>query len=469
MERLGRGLREPGATVLDLGSRVVLPGLVDAHIHLLELSLIDLDLRGAGSIEEIRGALARALRGRGRGEWLVGFGWDQERLRERRPPTRWDLDDVSPHNPVLLMRICGHVAVANSAALRAAGITRETPDPPNGRIGREDEEPDGLLYEGAVELVRSRVPLPGTGELAARIRGRLAELAGYGVTEVHSMSVTAPELEALRLLESRGELPVRVRAYLAPELMVREGPAWGEMLSVEGVKVFADGSLGARTAYLREPYSDDPGNRGLELLSAGQLAELIRTANGRGLRLAVHAIGDAALENVLRAIREVGGGAVRVEHASVAPPDLVEGLSELGIPVCVQPAFVRSDWWVPSRLGPRARYAYPFKTMLRAGLRVAAGSDAPVESADPWECMRGAVERGYAREEALTPDEVLRLYFNGRSIAIRPAHPDLVPGAPADLVVLDSFDPNCFKVRVHLTLVNGRVVFGGGGRGEEVR
>ena len=451
--------KAPAVTdVLDAGGRLLIPGLTDAHMHLLSYALSKqwLDLKGARSIEDIKRMVRIEAGRRGPGAWVLGRGWDQDKLEDRRMPTKWDLDEVAPRNPVLILRICGHVAAANTRALEVLGFTDTTPDPPGGALGREEGRLNGLLFEAAVDLALKRIPRPGLDETARLIRAVLEEAASYGIVELHSMSASQLEVDAYQAAKYEGAPKV----FFYVESLSVQGPG------VVGVKVFMDGSFGARTAKLREPYSDDPSNSGRLLMTSGDLAKMASAAAQRGLQVAVHAIGDGALEEVLK----VSAPNVRIEHASLTPPDILEALASAKVPVSIQPHFIENDTWIIDRLGEeRGRWVYAFKSLLAAGVSLAASSDAPVEPLSPWEGVRAAVERGRERElpiwrvsseEALSPKEALQLYTRGP--LLRGGKPrSISPGEPADLVLLSVSDiEEALKrpVTALLTLINGRVV-----------
>lgn len=459
----------PGADLLEVEG-VVLPGFTDSHAHLADLGLSarTLNLRGVDSIEELKSRVAEAVRRAGPGAWVLGRGWDQEGFREGRWPTRWDLDEVAPSNPVLLVRVCGHAAVANTLALSMAGVSCSTPDPPGGLIERSGGRVTGVLKESAVQLVLSAAQRGSAEEL---VREGVEALLASGVTCVHAMSVGREELSALARLAAGGWLRIRVKAYLDAEVPDPRPLSLGN-LKVVGLKVFADGSFGARTAALREPYSDDPGNAGVLLMDRAAVARALEDAGRRGLQLAVHAIGDRALEEVVEASRLAGGG-LRVEHASLAPPDLIRELAELQLPVSAQPRFVLSDWWIVSRLGRRARWAYPFRSLLDSGVALSFSSDAPVEPCNPWEGVYAAVTRGSLEgleaaaiwaAEVLSAEEAVRCYTEGASRALGERCGRLSVGYPADFTVVDR-DPfrtpagELRRVEVLATYVGGIEVY----------
>ncbi len=465
--RLARELRACGLPIdeLELGDAVAVPGFVDAHIHMgsLGMALEGLDLRGVSSIEELKRAVAEAARA-AKG-WIFGRGWDQERLG--RWPTRWDLDEAAPGRPVVLVRVCGHAAVLSTEAMRRLGLLGARGLP--GLQVREDGEPTGVVFEDlvrrALEEVRRSVDARALLLRASQL------LASRGITMVGDMDVDGLWLAGL--LAASKELSVRVRAYLSLDafeqlarLGLRAGVGDG-MVRIVGVKLFADGSLGARTARLSRPYSDSPSERGVLLADGRRVAEVARRARRLGYDVAVHAIGDEALDHVLRGFAEAGY-AGRVEHASVVRDDQLAVISRLGVRVVVQPAFLRSDFWLRDRLGDRVGLAYRFRSLMLAAGALGFSSDAPVEQPSPLENVYLAVTReglGGAHE-ALTVEEALYAHTRGAALALGEAAGGcLEPGCYADVAVL-SVDPlaarpaDIASAAVEATLVAGRLVHG---------
>jgi len=384
----------------------ILPSLVDAHLHIrgLGLHLSGLDLRGVSSIGELRDRLKAS-----RASIIYGRGWDQELFKEGRWPNRWDIDGVTGDRPAVLVRVCGHAALLNSRALELTRPWEVYPEFVEVRGGT----PTGIVFESAVAYVIEK--LLSTVDLKPFIARALVELSKAGIAGVSSMSCSESEFNTLKDIALKaGALPVKVSCY--PDYSRRnvvEGGVSG-WVEVAGLKVYADGSLGARTAYLREPYSDDPSTRGVLLADRRFLAEAMLESRGRGLRLAIHAIGDGALDEVIAAARDAKVGGFRIEHASIVWDDQVESLRELEARVVVQPRFRVSDWWIDRRLGHRVRLAYRFKTMVRRGVRVALSSDAPVEPFDPNETLKAAMaecsQPSCFKEEALELREALLSY-----------------------------------------------------------
>ena len=453
--------------IIDCKGFYAIPGLGDAHVHLLSYGLYKnrLDLSKTASIEDIKKLVAEKAEEIGPGKWIVGRGWDQEKLVEKRAPNRWDLDEAAPRNPVLLYRVCGHVAVANGYALRIAGIDENTEDPRGGRFGREDGRISGVLYEKAVEIVEEKIEKPSIREAAELIADVLSEAASYGLVELHAMSVDEYEFKVLDFMDKTGMLKLRIKAYLETDFgNVRYGKR-GRNLEICGIKVIADGSFGARTAYLRAPYSDAPNTKGELLIDAARLAVIFKSAEERGLEVAVHAIGDGAIEEVLKAVRKSGFKKARIEHASLTPPDIIERIAELEIPVSVQPHFILSDWWIAERLGARrTRWVYAYKSLLARGVKVMGSSDAPVEPLNPWLGIYAAVDRGrreklniwrFSNQEALGTREALQLYLNTENRCLK-------EGEIADIAVI-KFSPfaqsDVRENRVILVTVDGRIVY----------
>ena len=476
---------DAGDKVIDLNGKVVLPGLCDAHIHLLGLAIAHmmLDLRNVPSIKVLKDLVRRKAEELGPGKWILGRGWDQEIFAEKRYPNRWDLDEVSPRNPVFLVRVCGHIAVANTLALKIAGIDKLTKDPPDGVIERADDgEPTGILREGALSLVRKVIPQPSMDDIERALEGVLQELLKVGLTTVHAVSVTREELTALQRLREKGKLRLKVRVYLERGLLndlkrlQTSVNADDRVLRISGVKILVDGSLGGRTAALMDAYSDDPGNKGELLMSRNELIDIFKLAKNLGIQVAVHAIGDRALKEVLDAMEISGiqGDLIRIEHASLISPVLLKRLRRLMPHIVVQPHFIITDWWIVRRLGEeRARWTYAFKTLLKSGLNVAASSDAPVEPHNPWESIYAAITRGkyegrelfkYTYMECLSLLDAIKMYTENAARITGENAGIIEVGRDADLVVIDAHtlemnERNIRGVRILAAIVNGEVVY----------
>ncbi len=468
--RAGEELKKSAQHVIDCSNRVVTPGFVDSHFHVLSTAVVEklsADLSHARSFKEIVNAL-REWSTKFKGRWVIARGWDHEKLVEKRIFTKKLLDEAVPEKPAIAVRVCGHVAVVNSRAIEEVGLRCGDPG-----VECVDGVPTGVVYEDTVAKVwKHAVESLGVEHLVNAVFDILSSLPKLGITCVHAMDVSTMELSILCLLRLINALPVRVRVYLSLDAFRKLAAhvSGDDMLRVCGVKVFADGSFGARTAALREPYSDDATNRGRLLLSSKNLAKIVEEAEEYGMQVAVHAIGDLALEETLKALEE-SSMRHRIEHASLTPPDIVEKLSRLNLAVVVQPRFVVSDFWIIDRLGvERARYVYAYRTLIERGIPLASSSDSPVEPYDPLEGMRILVTRGkptsplaeLTPEERLSPIEALSTYTVNGAYASRDEHVlgRVEPGFLADLVILDTEDPrNIPFSRVLATLVGGKVVY----------
>ncbi|ADN51172.1 amidohydrolase [Vulcanisaeta distributa] len=455
-----------GLEEVDLKGRVVMPGFIDAHAHLdsIGINLATLDLRGVGSIEELKSRLREYVKNV-KTEWIIGRGWDQELFRERRWPSKFDIDDVVNDRPVMLVRVCGHAAVLNTRAMELTGLLNAADrDVVRDEVGNAT----GVIVERALdrveELVKDSYTLDDFREFMINAMRYAASL---GVTTVGFVSVDLRSLQSLIMLErGLGRLPIRVRAYLNPsdhgidviELLRQLGIRAGfgsQYLRINGIKVIADGSLGARTAWLSRPYNDDPGNSGRPNYSFDELMSIARRSAESGLQLAIHGIGDKMVETILDIYNRLGNAQVlrhRIEHASVLREDLIKRVKELGIALAVQPHFVITDWWVVSRIGAdRARYVYPFKTLINNGVMLGFSTDAPVEPLNPWETVYAAVTRGchegielcrYTENEKVSVADALHHYTYGSAYLLREEDElgKLEPGYLADFIIIDK-DP----------------------------
>ncbi len=451
-------LRARSVEVLDLKGRSVIPGLSDSHIHLLGYGTLlrTLDLRGTRSIGEVQRAVVAAAKKRPKASWIVGRGWDQEKLREGRYPNREDLD-VAGSRPVLLKRISGHVGVVNSPAMAIAGIDRNTSNPEGGEIQKDpsDGEPTGVLKEQALDLVQRTIP-EDEREAAVSITTAAKRLVRLGLTSLHCIVENLFELKLLRRLKHEGKIPQSLYAIL-PLSLLKYAVTTGLRTEtreagfrVGGVKLYLDGSLGARTAALGEPYSDDPGSTGMLTMARDDVDQVVGDAAGSGFQLLIHAIGDRAVEEAVRAIKKANSPARRgrlrhrIEHSSLTPPSLLPSMRKNGTVCSVQPRFIYSDSWALKRLGlRRISNLHPFRSILRAGVGLAFGSDAPAEDPNPFEGVWSAVTRpGLPSNERLTARQAFASYTKGSAYAsFSEAYAGtLEPGKRADMVLLDQ-DP----------------------------
>ena len=441
---------------------VVIPGLRDAHLHPLGLASPGVDLGGIASIRELRELIAQTE------GTIIGSGLDEHVLSDDRLPTRHDLDDID--RPVLLYRVCGHVAVANTAAFEAAGLDPATPDPRGGALDRDQNgAPTGILRDTAIPLVASRLEtIPVEPE---RLLATLRHLVGLGITSIGAVVTSAWSERIEPLIDLAGDLPLRVHAVVEVLDQATIHALDQPRLRFGGVKAFADGSLGGRTAALREPYSDDPTTAGVLRLDPEDLMSRARVSLDAGGMVAVHAIGDLALDEVLKCFEVlIDEGAssrrLRIEHASITDDVQLGRMADLGVTTCVQPAFVPSDGpWLSSRLGPvRTPLVYRFASMYNAGIPTCGGSDAPVESPDPFAGMAAARDRGgFHLEESLSAERAFALFTTNAAESLGEPVP-LSSGAPADFTIVDR-DPvlaspdSLRRTRVVATWISGSEVY----------
>lgn len=458
---------------IDLKGYTVLPGIFDAHLHLEGVAMLEayVDLSNCKSIEELKTRLKTATSKVESREWIIGRGWDQELFVEKRMPNKRDLDEISRENPILIVRVCGHVGVLNSVALEELGISKSTRDPPGGVIGRDENgEPNGILWEEALTLAREKIPPPRIERLVKYLRKKIYELNSQGITGVATMSTKPQLLRALVKLWSRGELKIRVRVFLEETLLKNYsstgllGGFGDDTLKISGVKTFMDGSLGGRSAALKEEYSDDPGNKGLLLRSREDVRILLEECVENNMILAIHAIGDRAIEEACLGVLEAKAREYsRIEHASLTPPSTLNLLEKTEpTAVVVQPHFKVSDWWVKDRLGERAKWTYVFKEMLKRRIKIAGSSDAPVEPFNPWLGIWAATCIGSDR---LSVEEAIEIYTIGGWRSVRePRGGVLRERAYPDFSVyrVDPLKLGCKElknVKPWMTVVNGDIVY----------
>jgi predicted amidohydrolase YtcJ len=480
----------PRARVLDLPGRAVVPGFVDAHVHFGSYAItrqqVDLDL--AATLEDGLIRLSAAAQQLAPGAWLRGRGWDRNRWG--RLPSAADLDAVVGERPAALSSHDGHSLWLSTAALHAVGIDHATQPPPGGVIERDDRgEPTGVLSENAQELVRQQMPEITDDELGVAIRQALPAAAAAGLTGIHNLEDSRSR-RAFQSLEAAGELTLRVyhgvarrELSAARELGLRTGVG-SDWLRIGPLKLFSDGALGSRTAYLRKPYAGrSDGYRGVPTMQPRELAEAMRLAADAELDLAVHAIGDAAVRSVLDAYERtltahpaLARRLLRIEHAQLVHPNDVPRFASLGVIASMQPIHATADWRAAdAHWGARSRHGYAWRTLLDAGAGLAFGTDAPVERIEPLASLYAATTRqdphgeppgGWYPEQRLSLEEAVRAYTTGSAAAERASarRGTLMPGKDADLVVLspDPFPLSADALRstrVELTMVGGSIMF----------
>ncbi|HET8648117.1 MAG TPA: amidohydrolase [Vicinamibacteria bacterium] len=480
----------PATRVVELDGRLAVPGFNDAHVHFLEggLALLSVDLRAATDEDDLARRLGERARSLPAGAWITGGQWDHHAWPSGGLPSRAAADAATPAHPVFVRRLDGHMALANSLALQAAGITRETQDPVGGTIERDARgQPTGILKDEAMGLVRRAMPPRSPARMRLAVQAAMAEAARLGVTTVQDNS-PVESLAVYQELHDEGALTVRLCAWRPIEVLdalIAAGarPGLGdEWLRLGALKLLADGSLGAGTAAFREGYADEPANRGLLLKPAEEIERLILRADAHRFQLAVHAIGDRANTLVLdcferaRRANPPWDRRWRIEHAQhVAPGDLAR-FRDLGVIASLQPFHAMDDMrWAERRLGQaRLAEAYRLRSFLDAGVEVAFGTDWYVEPLDPRTVLHAAVRRqdaqgrppdGWRPGERVSLEQALDAYTRGAAVAERAERDKgtLAPGRLADVVVLSrnilEDEAAVLQAEVDLTVVGGRVVY----------
>jgi predicted amidohydrolase YtcJ len=492
----------PNTRIIDLHGAFAMPGFNDAHVHIGQSALTKLaiDFTGVQSLAEFQQRIRENIKGRAPGEWITGFGWDQTLWPGRRDPTREDLDAVSTTYPMFFARVDGHVAIANSLALKLAGVTQDTADPASGHIVRDAQtnQPTGLLQEdGATNLVFSKIAAPSAAERRRGIELVLADAARDGVTSLQdnsyleiSRDVSFSKVNFLiyQQLRKEGKLTARITEWLDFTLPVARletlRSEWGSndaWLKTGALKAYLDGSLGSRTAALLAPYSDAPATSGILRMDAAKLAPMSIERDRAGFQIAFHAIGDRANHLALDTYAAVVAAngprdrRDRIEHAQVVAPEDFARFAQLDIIASMQPSHLLDDErWASGRLGPeRSRGAYAWRTMEQDGVHLAFGTDHPVEPLNPlrgiYACVTRQLPQGspsWQPQESLPMKDCLRAYTVGSAYAEfeEKRKGKIAPGMFADLVVY-SADLNKIPARdllttpVKMTVAGGRIVY----------
>ena len=490
----------PQTRVVDLRGSTVLPGFTDSHQHLSGVGFreMTLNLEGTTSLDDLLAKLKARVDQAKPGQWVTGRGWIETHWQPPVFPTRWDLDKVSPNNPVILGRADGHGAVANSAAFKIAGIDKNTPNPFGGEISKDKQsgEPNGMLLDAAQGLVRRRVP-PTTREDEERavVLGvkRNIEL---GWTQVQDAGGDYDDVEIFKKLFASGAIKLRIyKAIHGPSAnanrLINEGPIIGEFqnrLTLRTIKVVSDGALGSRGAALLGPYSDAPDTAGFLTVKTEELRPMLINALSKGIQVETHAIGDKANRYILdeyetafkavpRAERKVADPRWRVEHAQIVNPADIPRFVKLGVIPSMQPSHAIGDlFFAPSRLGiERLRGAYAWESFIKSGVVVPGGSDAPVERGEPMIEFYAAVARkdqkgfssdGWHPEEAVTRAQALKMFTIWPAYAAfeEKLRGSIETGKLADLTILSADimsipAPEILKTHCVMTVINGEILF----------
>ena len=484
----------PGVHRVDLGGRTVIPGLVDAHAHFLGFAKLRawVDLVGTSSLEDVMSKVSERAGEEEGGHWILGRGWDQNDWPETHYPHKEIFEKIVSGRPVYLVRTCGHAAFVNDEALRLAHITSETPDPPGGKILRDEQgAPTGVLIDEAMELVSSKIPPLSREEKKQYLVEAAHECLSVGLVGLHEMGITSETAAIYKELLQEEVLPFRINAYYQYDeadldSVLEAGPVRGyadHHLSVSGVKFYIDGSLGARSAALLEDYSDDPGNRGILIIEPEALHRKILTCHRKGFQAAVHAIGDRGISLVLDIYERIlseypsENRRHRVEHAQIVSPRDIPRFASLGLIPSMQFTHCTSDMpWAGERLGSeRLKGAYAWRSFLSEGCTIPGGSDFPVESINPFLGIYAAVTRkdlhghpegGWSPEQCLTVEEAVKAFTVHAAYAVHEEEMrgTLSAGKLADFIVIShdimNVTPeNIPLIKVHATVLGGEVVY----------
>jgi len=481
-------LKELADEFIDLGGSFVYPGFVDSHIHMIGHGdkLRYMDLSTYTSAQEMTKDLQKLLNQHPNGEWFVAEGWNENNFVDKKILSRYDLDNLST-SPLMLKRVCRHAVIVNSAALEIAGITKDTPDPNDGVIVRDEMgEPTGYLLDGAKTFVEKHIPEVSVTQLVLSLEAAVDDLVSRGFTGVHTEDMSyygdyPKPLEAFKkVIGNERKFRVNLlRHHTVIDKMMEEAIYNEPWIEPGAMKIFIDGALGGRTALLSKPYADDPTTQGVSIHSQDELNLLVAKARSYGLAVAVHAIGDLGMEMIILAIEKhpvPSGKRDRIIHANVLREDLVTRLKKLNIVLDIQPSFVSSDFpWVNERLGDaRLDWAYAWKKLINRGILCSGGSDSPIEEVDIRLGLYAAIARkkpgethdGYQPEEKLSRYEAIALYTIGSAQAISKEHERgyIDVNFDADFTIFDRDlfvgpDEQVLEAQVMKTIIAGDIVF----------
>jgi predicted amidohydrolase YtcJ len=476
--------------VVDLGGHFVMPGFNDAHVHLGSggFEKLNVDLVGSKSLEDMKQRIAARTKTAAPGEWIVGRGWDHTLWAAQKTPTRSDIDAITGNHPAIFSRIDGHIAIANTAALKAAGVTAQSADPQGGKIDRDDKgEPTGILRETAMGAVFEKIPPPSPAQRRRAAELALEDAARWGITSAQDNSDWEDFL-TYEQMEKEGKLTLRISEWLpfdAPLEQLqkqRDHHSGGDLMLHTGMlKGFMDGSLGSRTAAMLAPYDDDPKNSGIPRYEQDKLNAMAAERANDGFQIGFHAIGDRgarmALDAFAYAIQKSNKKNLRfrIEHDQVIAPEDFKKYKALGVIASVQPNHLLTDMnWAEAHIGEaRAKHSYPWKEFEDNGIPLAFGTDYPVEPITPFRGLYAAVTRKneagtkeYYPEQKLTINHAIYAYTIGAAQAefAEDKKGQITPGMLADFVVLDRditkvTPPEILKTRVLRTVVAGKTVY----------
>jgi predicted amidohydrolase YtcJ len=471
-------LIDKGTRIISLDSKTVVPGLIDTHLHVADFGrcLLWLDLTCAESIKELQSLLKEKAKRTPAENWIIGLGWNNNRFKEQRFLNLADLDEAATDNPVILYHEAAMICAVNSKALALASVTEQTAVPTGGTIDKNPQtgELTGILRDSATNLVWQVVPEPTVNELSEATVLACQKIVEAGLTSVHWIVLSDNELSLIQRLHAEERLPVRVNV-IVPEAFLKQTVGFQStdslMLHVGGVMIAVDGYLDSKTAALVEPYSDEPTNSGSLLYTEKALASLVQQVLAAGFQPIIHAMGDKAVDTALRVIEQTPKQKsirFRIEQAALLNEKLVQRLRTQNVIVSVQPKVITTEfavWSATQRLGvERARWLHPLKTLLEAGVKVAGGSDCPMEPLSPLLGMQEVVVRESFPQQRLSAEEALRMYTLDAAYCSgeETVKGSIEEGKLADLTVLSS-DPLAVKpyaikdITVDMVVIDGKV------------
>jgi len=467
--------------IIDLNGKTVIPGLIDTYIHVADFGrcLLWLDLTNVKSIKQLQSCIRKKIKQIPAGKWIIGRGWNQNRFKEKRLLNLSDLNAAALDNPVILYHEKEMICATNDKALSLACVTQQTVAPPAGNIDKNPQtgELTGILRDSATNLVWRVVPEPTGDELSEATTLACQEIVKAGLTTVHWIILSENELELIQGLHRQGKLPVRVNV-IVPEACMKQTLGFQSndnlMLHIGGIMIAEDGYLDSKTAALFEPYSDEPNNSGKLFLTEESLASSVANVLSAGFQPVMHAMGDKAVDTVLRAIEQTSkqkNVRFRIEQAAILNKELVERLKKCNAVVTAQPKVITTEfavWSATKRLGEeRAKWLHPLKTLIREGIRVAGGSDCPMEPLNPFLGMHEALHRPSFPEQRLRVEEALSMYTVNAAYSSGEEHlkGSIQDGMLADLTVL-SDDPFATpaqhefeNIKVEMTIIDGKIVY----------
>jgi predicted amidohydrolase YtcJ len=467
-----------GTKIIRLKGKTAVPGIIDTHIHVADFGRILswLNIENTSTIQELQDCLRQRINQTAKGKWIIGRGWDENRLAEKRFPTRFDLDSVSSDNPVILYHLSRQVCVVNSRASELAGIAKQSSaDVEKNQAG----EFTGVLRDAATNLVWNVIPAPTLEELTASAALACQKIVEAGITSIHWIILSPIEISVIQKLNDQNKLPLRVNviapANLFDEILALKQNLKDDMLRFGGFEIFADGYLAAKTAALTEPYSDSPAEKGQLLCPTEEIVKLAIKISEAGFQLVIHAVGDKAVEAALNVIEQTQRSnaekdlRLRIEQAALLNEKLLERMKNQQVVVSVQPRVIASEfsvWSAVKRLGlKRAKYLFPLKRLIENGVPVIAGSDCPMEPLNPMLGIQEAVAREAFPEERVSVDAALRMYTMDAAYSSFEENlkGSIEVGKLADITVLSvdlrtALLDRISEIEIEITIIGGQVI-----------